>query len=126
MSAVGHVPGPRRGEIWWADLGEPRGSDPGKRRPVVVVQSDRLNDSRLNTVMVVPLTSNQRRAVALGNVTLSKRQTRLRVNSVALACQIETLDRVFLDQLVTRLDPTTMVRIEAALRLNLELGLETP
>jgi mRNA interferase MazF len=122
MSEAEQVAGPRRGEIWWADLGEPRGSEPGKRRPVIVVQSNRLNHSRLNTVMVVPLTSRQRRAAALGNVALSKRQTKLRVESVALACQIETLDRMFLDQLVTRLDRTTMLRIDAALRLNLELG----
>jgi mRNA interferase MazF len=116
------VASPRRGEIWWADLGEPRGSEPGKRRPVIVVQSDRLNDSRLSTVMVVPLTSNRRRAAALGNVALSKRQTKLRVESVALACQVETLDREFLDQRVTRLDSATMLRVDAALRLNLELS----
>lgn len=112
----------RRGELWWADLGDPRGSEPGKRRPVVVVQDDRLNASRLNTVMVVPLTSNLKRAAALGNVPLSKQQTKLGVDSVALACQVETLDRVFLDRLVSRLDAATMRGLDAALRLNLTLA----
>jgi mRNA interferase MazF len=111
-----------RGELWWADLGEPRGSEPGKRRPVVVVQDDRLNASRLNTVMVVPLTSNIKRAAALGNVPLSRRLTKLATDSVALACQVETLDRVFLDRLIVRLDAATMLRLDAALRLNLALA----
>jgi mRNA interferase MazF len=87
-----------------------------------VVQDDRLNASRLNTVMVVPLTSNRARGAALGNVPLSRQQTRLRIDSVALACQVETLDRVFLDRWVVRLDPPTMARIDAALRMNLGLG----
>lgn len=111
----------RRGELWWADLGEPRGSEPGLRRPVVIVQRDEINDSRLQTVMVVPVTSNLRRATALGNVLLSKRQAKLMVDSVALACQVETLDKVFLDERITRLDPTTMQRIDDALKLNLHL-----
>ena len=113
---------PRRGDVWWADLGEPSGSEPGKRRPVIIVQSNPLNDSRLNTTMVLPLTSNMRRATAMGNVALTKRQTGLPVESVALVCQVETLDRVFLDQLVGRLERSAMLRIDAALRLCLDLS----
>ena len=67
----------QRGEIWWADLGEPRGSEPGLRRPVLIIQDDLLTQSALATLMVVPLTSNIRRALAVGNVLLPAKQTGL-------------------------------------------------
>jgi mRNA interferase MazF len=60
----------KRGEIWWVDLGDPKGSAPGFRRPVVIVQDDLLTESRLGTVMVAPITSNLKRGAAAGNVTL--------------------------------------------------------
>ena len=66
-----------QGEIWWADLGEPIGSGPGYRRPVVVVQCDALNQSRVSTVVCVPLTSNLKWADAPGNVLLTARATGL-------------------------------------------------
>ena len=83
----------RRAEIWWADWGEPKGSQPGFRRPVVVVQDDLLTDSRLPTVMVVPLTSNLKRGEAIGNVLLEPRETGLARPSVALVCQVVTIDK---------------------------------
>src|SRR6185369_14129219 len=67
----------KRGEIWWADLAEPRGSEPGDRRPVLIVQDDLLTASALSTVMVVPLTTNLRRAEAIGNVRLPRRDSGL-------------------------------------------------
>jgi mRNA interferase MazF len=82
-----------RGEIWWADLAEPRGSEPGKRRPALIVQDDSLSRSRLRTVMVIPVTSNLRRAAAPGNVMLARSHSGLRVESVALACQVLTIDK---------------------------------
>ena len=82
-----------QGEIWWADLGEPVGSAPGFRRPVVIVQSDSFNRSRISTVVCVPLTSNLRWADAPGNVALDVSATGLPKDSVANVSQLVTLDR---------------------------------
>jgi mRNA interferase MazF len=82
-----------QGEIWWADLGEPAGSEPGFRRPVVVVQSDSFNRSRISTVVCVPLTSNLRWADAPGNVLLAAKTTGLPKDSVVNVSQPVTLDR---------------------------------
>ena len=76
-----------QGEVWWADLPAPSGSGPGFRRPVVVVQGDALNRSRLATVVCVPLTTNLRWAEAPGNVPLPSRVTGLPKDSVANASQ---------------------------------------
>ena len=67
----------QRGEVWWATLRVPKRSEPGYRRPVLVVQSDDFNQSRINTVVVAAVTSNLRLQVAPGNVFLPKRSTRL-------------------------------------------------
>src|SRR5262249_38686770 len=85
-----------QGEIWWAELPPPAGSEAGFRRPVVVVQGDSLNASRLPTVVCVPLTSNLRWADAPGNVSLAPRQTGLPKPSVANVSQIVTFDKAFL------------------------------
>ena len=82
-----------QGEVWWADLPAPAGSEPGFRRPVVVVQTDAFNRSRLATVVCVALTSNLRWADAPGNVLLAARSTGLPKDSVANVSQIVTLDR---------------------------------
>jgi len=89
-----------QGEVWWADLGEPVGSEPGFRRPVVVVQGDAFNRSRIATVVCVALTSNLRWAEAPGNVLLSPRQTGLSKESVANVSQLVTLDRSALTERV--------------------------
>ena len=82
-----------RGEVWWADLPEPSGSEPGFRRPVVVVQGDAFNRSHISTVVCVPLTGNLRWADAPGNVPLPARLTGLPKDSVANVTQVVTLDR---------------------------------
>ena len=82
-----------QGEIWWADWGEPTGSGPGFRRPVVVVQCDALNHSRVGTVVCVPLTSNLKWVDAPGNVLLAHRATGLPKDSVANASLIVAVDR---------------------------------
>ena len=92
-----------QGEVWWADLPAPTGSGPGFRRPVVVVQSDALNRSRLATVVCVPLTSNLRWADAPGNTLLTARATGLPKDSVANASQVITLDKTVLTERVGRL-----------------------
>jgi len=92
-----------QGDVWWADLGEPVGSEPGFRRPVVVVQGDDFNRSALRTVVTVSLTSNLRWADAPGNVRLTKRATGLPRDSVANVSQIVTLDKSILTERVGRL-----------------------
>lgn len=87
-----------QGEIWWADLPAPTGSGPGFRRPVVVVQGDALNRSRIATVVCVPLTSNLRWADAPGNVSLPARVTGLPKDSIANVSQIVALDKDLLTE----------------------------
>ena len=91
------------GEIWWADLETPAGSAPGFRRPVVIVQGDAFNRSRIATVVCVPLTSNLRWADAPGNVLLSVQTTGLPRDSVANVSQIVTIDRSLLTERVGKL-----------------------
>ena len=111
----------RRGQVWWADLGEPRGTEPGLRRPVLIVQDDLLTGSLLGTVMVVPLTSNLRRAKAIGNVLLSPTDTGLPKPSVALVCQVMTIDQEFLSELVGGISRRAREAIDTGLRLTLSL-----
>ena len=92
-----------QGEVWWADLGVPAGSEPGSRRPVVIVQGDAFNRSRIGTVVCVPLTSNLVWADAPGNVLLSSRTTGLPRDSVANVSQLITIDRAVLDEGVGKL-----------------------
>ena len=92
-----------QGEIWWADLLSPKGSGPGFRRPVVIVQCDALNRSRIATVVCVPLTSNLKWALAPGNVHLAARFTGLPKNSVANVSQIIAVDKNLLTACVGRL-----------------------
>ena len=92
-----------QGEVWWADLGEPTGSGPGYRRPVVVVQCDALNQSRIGTVVCVPLTSNLKWADAPGNVLLPARSTSLSKDSVANVSLIVAIDRHQLTESVGKL-----------------------
>lgn len=94
-----------QGETWWANLPEPTGSGPGFRRPVVVVQGDALNRSRIATVVCVPLTSNLAWADAPGNVLLPSKLTGLPKDSVANTSQIVALDRQCLSERVGKLPP---------------------
>ncbi|MBV9103985.1 MAG: type II toxin-antitoxin system PemK/MazF family toxin [Candidatus Eremiobacteraeota bacterium] len=92
-----------QGEVWWADLPSPRGSEPGFRRPVVIVQGDALNRSNLRTVVCVPLTSNVKWARAPGNTLLAPEHTGLNRESVANASAILSLDQQFLTERIRRL-----------------------
>jgi mRNA interferase MazF len=82
-----------QGEVWWAELGEPRGSKLAFRRPIVVIQGDGLNRSRIATVVCVAMTSNLKWGAAPGNVLLSESATGLSKESVANVSQILTLDK---------------------------------
>jgi len=83
----------RQGEIWWAELSEPSGSGPGFKRPVLVIQGNPFNKSRISTVVCVPLTSNLKWETAPGNVLLKKKGTGLSKDSVANVSQVVSLDR---------------------------------
>jgi mRNA interferase MazF len=98
--------------VWWADLGQPSGSEPGFRRPVVVIQGDAFNRSALRTVVCVSLTSNLRWADAPGNVLLAGRTTGLSRDSVANATQLVTLDR---ERLTERLGKLPQAKLELLL-----------
>ena len=111
----------RRGEIWWAALPEPSGSEPGYRRPVVILQADSFNRSRIRTVIGVGLTTNLRQAGAPGNVLLPSRQTALPEDSVANVSQVITIDRGDLLEWVGPLPAQLLRRIEDGLRLILDL-----
>ncbi|MDX2178368.1 MAG: type II toxin-antitoxin system PemK/MazF family toxin [Bryobacteraceae bacterium] len=100
-----------RGEVWWADLPSPTGSGPGYRRPVVVVQSDHLNRSRLATVVCVPLTSNLKYAEAPGNVLLRASAAGLPKDSVANPTQIVSLDKALLTERIAKLSQNAMTSI---------------
>jgi len=92
-----------QGDVCWASLEHPVGSAPGFRRPVVIVQGDSFNASRIATTVVVPLTSNLRLAAAPGNVVLAAARTGLPKDSVANVSQIVSIDRSFLSDRVGRL-----------------------
>jgi len=92
-----------QGEIWWASLPEPAGSEPGYRRPVVIVQGDAFNRSRIRTSVCVAVTSNLALADAPGNVQMPKDVTGLPRDSVANVSQVITLDRNFLIERAGRL-----------------------
>lgn len=111
----------KRGEVWWADLPDPRGSEPGYRRPVLVIQADSFNASRLGTVVVAAVTSNLRLADAPGNVRLTRRQSRLRRDSVVNVSQVLTLDRSLLAERAGTLPASAIEQVDAGLRLALAL-----
>lgn len=111
----------QRGEIWWASLPEPVGSEPGYRRPVLIVQADAFNRSRVATVIAVMITSNTKLAQAPGNVFLPKQLTRLPQDSVANISQVVTIDKRFLTERVDTLPFNIFEQVEKGLRLVLQL-----
>ena len=111
----------KRGEIWWASLDEPRGSEPGYRRPVVIVSSNEFNQSIINTVIVAIITSNVRLSEAPGNVLVTKRDSGLPKDSVVNISQILTLDKSFLSEKVGKLSNEKIHRLNEGLKLVLSI-----
>jgi mRNA interferase MazF len=111
----------QRGDVWWADLRAPQGSEPAFRRPILIVQADAFNQSRLNTVIGVALTSNIRLVDAPGNVLLLKKVSGLPKDSVANVSQIVTVDRTFLSEKTGHITGQTWKSVETGLRLVLAL-----
>lgn len=111
----------RRGEIWWADLPEPRRSEPGYRRPVLVVQAGSFNRSRIQTVIIAAISTNLELAGAPGNVLLPMRSTGLPRDSVLNVSQLLTVDRGFLVECVGALPPRLQRAVDEGLRTILQL-----
>ncbi|MGB7761473.1 MAG: type II toxin-antitoxin system PemK/MazF family toxin [Bryobacteraceae bacterium] len=111
----------QRGEIWWADLPEPRRSEPGFRRPVLVVQADSFNRSRIQTAIVAVITSNVELMDAPGNVLLPARSVGLPRDSVVNVSQLLTLDRSFLTEHAGTLPPRLQRFVDEGLRTVLQL-----
>jgi mRNA interferase MazF len=110
-----------RGQIWWAELPEPKASEPGYKRPVIIIQSDAFNKSRINTVIVVAITSNLRLADAPGNVSLTKSRTGLNKQSVANVSQIITIDKRYLSEKIGQLDNRIIQQLDEGITLALGL-----
>lgn len=110
-----------RGEVRWAALRAPRGSEPGYRRPVVIIQSDDFNRSRIQTVIAAGITSNTRLAMAPGNVVLRAKEVGLPQASVVNVSQLVTIDRSFLGERIGRLSRQRLHELDAGVRLVLAL-----
>lgn len=111
----------KRGEIWWADLGEPRGSSPGFERPTVIIQSEFFNQSRIHTLIVAIITSNLLLSEMIGNVKLSTRTSGLEKESVVNVIQLFTIDKTDLLEYVETLSERKIEQIDSGLRLVLSL-----
>lgn len=107
----------QRGEIWWANLPEPIGSEPGFRRPVLVIQSNDFNRSRIATVIVLVITSNLKLAQAPGNVLLPSKVTGLSKDSVANVSQVITIDKSFLTENIGTIPSYLLEQVENGIRL---------
>lgn len=110
-----------RGEIWWATLPASTGSEPGFRRPVLIIQSDAFNRSRISTVIAVVITSNLKLTNAPGNVVLSRKNTGLPKKSVVNVSQIVTIDKSFFTKRAGILKQDILNEVEAGIRLALSL-----
>lgn len=111
----------RRGQIWWVDFGEPKGSRPGFRHPALILQRDEVNASRISTVVVCVLTSNKALGKAPGNVLLGRRATGLPRDSVANASQIATVNKSDLGSMAGTLSPRLLEQVSRGLRWFLDL-----
>jgi len=111
----------QRGEIWWASMSTPRGSEPGYRRPVLVIQSNAFTVSRIQTVLAAVLTSNLDLAAAPGNLIIKRKQSGLTRDSVINVSQVVTLNKTFLTEKVGVLPPKLMNAVDEGLRLALGL-----
>jgi mRNA interferase MazF len=110
-----------RGEIWWATLPTPRASEPGYKRPVLILQSDAFNNSNINTVICVIITSNIGLARAPGNVILSKKDSNLPKRSVINVSQIVTLDKSYLTECVGTISKNILNKVENGIKLILDI-----
>lgn len=112
----------KRGEIWWASLATPRGSEPGFRRPVIIVSANDFNDSQIQTVLVAVVSSNLKLAHAPGNISLPKAASKLKKDSVINVSQVLTLDKKFLQKKVAKITSKYQKELDNGLRLVMSLN----
>jgi len=101
-----------RGELWWADFGVPFGSEPVYKRPVFIIQNDFFNKSKINTAIVIPLTTNLLLAEAPGNIFMARNESKLKKDSVMVISQIEVIDRQRLIEKITAVDGAIVKKVE--------------
>lgn len=110
-----------RGEIWWTNLRKPVGSEPGFKRPVLIIQSDVFNKSKINTVICLVITSNLNLAETGKNILLKKAESNLPKDSVINVSQIVTLDKEYLDECIGSVSQKIMQKLESSLKVVLNL-----
>jgi len=110
-----------RGEIWWADFGIPFGSEPGFNRPVLIVQADAINKSKINTIIIIPFSTNLLLENAPGNVFVDKDESKLSKDSVLVVSQISTIDKTRLIKFENKVTQNIMNFVEDGLRIILEI-----
>jgi mRNA interferase MazF len=106
-----------KGEIWWAKLPSPRGSEPGKTRPVFIIQADSFNRSAINTIICAVITSNTNLAASPGNILLEKSESGLDKTSVINFSQIITLDKSYFTEMVSMLSKPMIHKINNSLKM---------
>jgi len=106
-----------RGEIWWADFGIPYGSEAGFTRPVLIVQDDTFNVSRIKTIVVLPLTTNLLLLDAPGNVLIRKKESKLINDSVIVVTQLYAIDRSRFKEKISKVPKETMEQVETGMKL---------
>jgi mRNA interferase MazF len=112
-----------RGEIWWVDYGIPYGSEPGYRRPVIVIQNDFFNNSKINTTIVIPLSTNLLLADVPGNIFINKKDSKLTKDSVILISQIGVIDNIRLKEKVSKVNKERIKEIENSIMFILGIKL---
>jgi len=111
-----------RGEIWWAEFDPPYGSEPANNRPVLIVQDDGFNESRIRTIVVLPLTTNLRLLDAPGNVYIGKKESKLKDDSVIITAQLYAIDRSRFREKIAKIKKEIMEEVELGIKLVLSLN----
>ena len=111
-----------RGEIWWADFGIPFRSEPGFRRPVLIIQDDAFNRSKINTVLVIPLTTNMILGESPGNIIFEKDASKLSKDSIIVVSQLGVLDKTRLLERATKISKETMEEVEDGIKMVLGIS----
>lgn len=111
----------KRGQIWWAELPDPTGSEPGYTRPLLIIQSNDFNKSNINTIIAIVITSNIRLAAAPGNILLPTKKSGLAKESVINVSQLITVDKSFLREKISTLPRSIMTKVDDGVRLVLQL-----
>ena len=111
-----------RGEIWWAEFGIPYGSEIGYSRPVLIVQENGFNESRINTIVILPLTTNLRLLNAPGNVLVKKKESKLTNDSIIVVSQLYAIDRNRFNEKISKVSKEVMEKVESGMKLVLGMN----